>query len=254
MARAALGKATRELADRRQQEEDTRRRLGDIAREAYLGSRVTGLSIALNAASPQQFADQVNVAGTALRRQNGALARLQVQQADTRARRSKLDAAQEQVAHLKEESAQVVGERRAAQARAARAQATIRDSVKLKIKAVHVIRARRAAERSRVEKLEKEQKSLARLLRKHHRAAGASGRGADGGSTLSYPVNAPITSGFGWRYHPILHYSRLHAGTDFGASCGTPVRRLRRRRGGRAGRAGGYGNQVVIDHGRMRGE
>jgi murein DD-endopeptidase MepM/ murein hydrolase activator NlpD len=55
------------------------------------------------------------------------------------------------------------------------------------------------------------------------------------------------------RFHPVLHYWRLHAGTDFGASCGTPVRAAASGTVVRAGWAGGFGNQVVIDHGRMRG-
>jgi murein DD-endopeptidase MepM/ murein hydrolase activator NlpD len=55
------------------------------------------------------------------------------------------------------------------------------------------------------------------------------------------------------RYHPVLHYWRLHAGTDFGAPCGTPVRASASGTVVRAGWSGGYGNQVVIDHGRMKG-
>jgi murein DD-endopeptidase MepM/ murein hydrolase activator NlpD len=38
------------------------------------------------------------------------------------------------------------------------------------------------------------------------------------------PVDgARITSKFGMRFHPTLHYSRLHAGVDFGVPIGTPV-------------------------------
>uniref|UniRef100_B8HN83 Peptidase M23 n=1 Tax=Cyanothece sp. (strain PCC 7425 / ATCC 29141) TaxID=395961 RepID=B8HN83_CYAP4 len=70
-----------------------------------------------------------------------------------------------------------------------------------------------------------------------------------GSGRLSYPIQAPITSNFGWRMHPILGYQRLHAGTDFGADTGTPIRAAE---GGTvifAGWYGGYGNTVIIDHG-----
>ncbi|MGH1565537.1 peptidoglycan DD-metalloendopeptidase family protein [Mumia sp. DW29H23] len=82
---------------------------------------------------------------------------------------------------------------------------------------------------------------------------GGGGGSSDGGSTLSYPVNAPITSPYGMRFHPVLHYWKLHDGTDFGAACGTPVRAAA---GGRVVDRyynAGYGNRVIIAHGQKRG-
>ena len=86
----------------------------------------------------------------------------------------------------------------------------------------------------------------------------AAERAAGGGATttwvqgtgqLAAPVNAPITSDFGWRIHPIYGTSRLHAGTDFGVDEGTPVHAAD---GGvvvEAGWISGYGYTVIIDHG-----
>jgi murein DD-endopeptidase MepM/ murein hydrolase activator NlpD len=45
----------------------------------------------------------------------------------------------------------------------------------------------------------------------------------------------------------------MHTGVDFGASCGTPVRASASGRIVSTGRAGGYGNRVVISHGRVSG-
>ena len=43
-------------------------------------------------------------------------------------------------------------------------------------------------------------------------------------SFMRTPVDgARVSSGFGMRFHPILHYTRLHGGTDFAAPDGTPV-------------------------------
>ena len=87
-------------------------------------------------------------------------------------------------------------------------------------------------------------------------AASASQSGGGGGATwvqgtgqLAAPVNAPITSDFGWRIHPIYGTRRLHAGTDFGVDEGTPVHAAD---GGvvvEAGWISGYGYTVIIDHG-----
>ena len=41
--------------------------------------------------------------------------------------------------------------------------------------------------------------------------------GSNAGHGFSYPVSAPITSPYGMRFHPVLHYWKLHDGTDFGA-------------------------------------
>lgn len=38
------------------------------------------------------------------------------------------------------------------------------------------------------------------------------------------PVPGYVTSPFGYRIHPIYHYWGLHDGTDFGVSCGEPMR------------------------------
>jgi murein DD-endopeptidase MepM/ murein hydrolase activator NlpD len=63
------------------------------------------------------------------------------------------------------------------------------------------------------------------------------------------PVDGHITSYFGYRYHPILHFSRFHAGLDIGASWGSPIVAAGDGRVIAAGWAGGYGREVQIAHG-----
>jgi murein DD-endopeptidase MepM/ murein hydrolase activator NlpD len=58
-----------------------------------------------------------------------------------------------------------------------------------------------------------------------------------------------VSSGFSRRrFHPILRISRTHAGIDFAAAYGTPVRAVGDGVIVSAGRAGGYGNLVEIRH------
>jgi len=67
-------------------------------------------------------------------------------------------------------------------------------------------------------------------------------------SGLMAPVNGRITSGFGYRVHPILRYSRFHAGIDFGAPWGSPIVAAADGTVLGAGYTGGYGRQVRIMH------
>ena len=63
------------------------------------------------------------------------------------------------------------------------------------------------------------------------------------------PVPGHESSGFGWRMHPILHYRKFHAGTDFKADRGTPVYAAGTGVVAFAGVKNGYGKLVCIDHG-----
>lgn len=87
------------------------------------------------------------------------------------------------------------------------------------------------------------------------RAAPPSARtlGPAGSHGFTFPVAGPITSPYGMRFHPVLQVLKLHDGTDFGAGCGTPIR---------APYSGtvvaeyyntGYGNRLMLDHGRVDG-
>jgi murein DD-endopeptidase MepM/ murein hydrolase activator NlpD len=74
------------------------------------------------------------------------------------------------------------------------------------------------------------------------------GAGRQVSSTI-WPVAARITSTFGVRYHPILHFARWHRGIDFGAHYGQPIVATADGQVTRAGWAGGYGRQVRLAHG-----
>ncbi len=66
---------------------------------------------------------------------------------------------------------------------------------------------------------------------------------------FSRPANGPVTSRFGYRFHPILKINRLHAGVDFGAPSGSPIRAAADGVVVWAGYKGGFGNTIIIDHG-----
>lgn len=61
---------------------------------------------------------------------------------------------------------------------------------------------------------------------------------------------APLSSTFGGRRHPVLGVMRMHKGIDYRASSGTPIMAAGDARVVSVGRNGGYGNAVILDHGR----
>lgn len=68
-------------------------------------------------------------------------------------------------------------------------------------------------------------------------------------SLMRTPISgARITSRFGMRRHPILGYSKMHAGIDFGAAYGTPVKAAGSGKVEVARRVGAYGKYIRIKH------
>ena len=66
---------------------------------------------------------------------------------------------------------------------------------------------------------------------------------------MKTPINgARLSSGFGFRKHPILGYNKLHQGTDFAARRGTPVMASGSGTIERASWFGAYGKYVRIRH------
>ncbi|HEX6958388.1 MAG TPA: peptidoglycan DD-metalloendopeptidase family protein [Ferrovibrio sp.] len=66
---------------------------------------------------------------------------------------------------------------------------------------------------------------------------------------LRTPIDgARLTSRFGMRHHPILGYSLMHKGVDFGAAAGTPIQAAGDGTVDIAGWVRGYGNYVRLKH------
>jgi len=73
----------------------------------------------------------------------------------------------------------------------------------------------------------------------------AAGVGETRGS-MKMPVQGHQTSSFGMRFHPVLGYSRMHKGIDYGAPMGSPIVAATDGVVNFAGWHGGHGNYVQI--------
>lgn len=99
--------------------------------------------------------------------------------------------------------------------------------------------------------LERDSASVTAMLRRLRNTAAGRRRYSTTytGRVSGLPVNGHISSGFGYRIHPIHHTRRLHTGVDIGAPSGTPIHAAGGGEVVYAGWRGGYGNAVIIDHG-----
>ena len=124
---------------------------------------------------------------------------------------------------------------------------------------------RRVADwQSKLTELEADDRELTAFIQaeeaKARAAEAAAAAAANGGSTapapgsssasgFQWPVRGSVSSGFGYRIHPIYGTRRLHTGLDISGGFGTPIAAAK---GGTvidARYRGGYGNAVVISHG-----
>jgi murein DD-endopeptidase MepM/ murein hydrolase activator NlpD len=148
------------------------------------------------------------------------------------------------------------------QAQAIDAQHQVESLIAARASAVASIEREKRAEEARAAAMRAESARLGRVLAARARAARlaaararAAGRSSysSGGGALSYPVNAGITSPYGMRTNPVTGIYKLHDGTDFGVGCGTPVHAAASGTVIQTALTIGYGNQLVIDHGVIRG-
>jgi murein DD-endopeptidase MepM/ murein hydrolase activator NlpD len=61
-------------------------------------------------------------------------------------------------------------------------------------------------------------------------------------------VSGELRSGFGMRYHPILHYAKMHTGVDWGSPIGTPILAAGAGTVLKAAWDAGYGRRIEIQH------
>jgi murein DD-endopeptidase MepM/ murein hydrolase activator NlpD len=113
-------------------------------------------------------------------------------------------------------------------------------------KLISRLKERRDALEAAENRLAQDSEKIAVMIRQKVAAATGVVRGT---GRFVFPANANISSGFGNRVHPILGYSRFHAGVDFSASHGAAIMAADSGRVIFSGWYGGYGQAVIIDHG-----
>jgi murein DD-endopeptidase MepM/ murein hydrolase activator NlpD len=268
VAEADAAKATDTLRQNARNSQAVRAQLGNLVRNDYQQGGVTGLSIALEAKSPEDFTDRIIMMDTVLQVRRTTLRGLDTMRAQGLAGQSHLFAVRRQVAALKVEAEAALVRATAARTTAMAAKTKLDLLVGAQAEYEATVATRKAAEITNLTKMQTESDSLMRQLAARAKAdrqaaaAQAAARGAqgpsaqspqaNGGGFLSYPLIAPVSQEFRPRFDPLGY----HPGIDFAASCGSPVFAAA---GGDVimttpeSLSGGYGNRLIIDHGIQQG-
>jgi murein DD-endopeptidase MepM/ murein hydrolase activator NlpD len=141
-----------------------------------------------------------------------------------------------------------------ARAAAARERAAKRAAAEARRAEQRAKAARGAKQRAKAAEAAKAAKARARVAERRAKGSSGSSSAQRASGSFAYPVRGPITSPYGRRFHPILHYWKLHDGTDFRAGCGAVIRAPYKGRVEERYYSGGYGNRLMIDHGYVRGK
>lgn len=259
-AQAELRTARADLADGERRVADSEDEVKALTLEALQNPDrgMQAFAKLLQGESPRQFTERLALSRTLSDAQIAKLDQLDAARVMLELQRQAVQKLRDEVASKRQEAAENLQRMEELEAQAVAQQAEISDLVERRNSARRSAQRAKDADERTLAELESQRRSLeAQIRRLAQSEAGRrpnpdSGSGGGGGK-LSKPVDGYITSHFGYRIHPISGVRRLHAGTDFGAPCGRPIRAAASGTIVSAGWAGGYGNRTVINHGRMRG-
>lgn len=166
---------------------------------------------------------------------------------ETDAKRALVEAKEEQIAadklRLETDRAAVA----AVRAQRADALASLEGVLDEKEQLVGAVESRKQTYIQTVAQLDRESNQIENLLAA--RSTGGSGPPPSGSGRFVWPAPGPVTSGFGYRVHPIFGTRRLHTGIDIGAPYGATVVAGDSGSVVFSGVMSGYGNVIVVDHG-----
>ena len=111
------------------------------------------------------------------------------------------------------------------------------------------LKTERQAQEAAIRELEAESARIMEIIRKSARAGQRGPILTLRNGALLRPVAGPITSGYGWRIHPIFRTREFHTGIDIAAPYGTPVEAAHDGIVIFNGWMRGYGLLVILDHG-----
>jgi murein DD-endopeptidase MepM/ murein hydrolase activator NlpD len=253
-ARRAADKVRRDVARAERRVRMQHDEIIAFANASYQGSTMTGLAGILRSQSPADLLGRLHIVASVSESQRTAFERLQAAKSDVTGLQAARELAEAEVQANREVAADSLARTRVLERRARAAEASVAEIVDDRRAARAEAEDARADDLRRYRVLQAERRRIQAVLEELARKERESGGGGGGSLDLTKPVDAPVTSPYGMRFHPVLQVWKLHDGTDFGAGCGVSIR---------AAASGevieryfneGYGNRVLVSHGTLDGK
>jgi murein DD-endopeptidase MepM/ murein hydrolase activator NlpD len=202
----------------------------------YQQGDVQPIEVVLQATSFADFANRLYLLDQVVEHDAEMLGSYEEARATAEARQAELNDRQEQLLRLRD---RVVSDRRKA-----RAERAYTERMKRRL-----LRDRAGWEKALAE-LEQDSREVEAMLQRLPQGAGGQPATAEAWSgTLQWPLRGRLSSGYGYRIHPVYRVRKMHTGIDIAVSSGTPIRAAAPGKVVHAARWGGYGNCVIVDHG-----
>lgn len=220
-------------------------------RDIYINGRLSYLEVIIGAKDFSDFANRVEMLKRIIDADIKLISSIKTEREEISQRKATLEADRAKVVELenKAREAQAVIQKKKDEQSAILAQAQNDKAVAEQMQAD--LQASSDAIRAMLQQRAAERAAAAAAAAQ---AAQSNGGGSDytyvqGTGQLAWPVSGVITSGFGWREHPIFGRQIFHSGIDIGVDEGTPVHAADSGTVVYSGWMDGYGYAVVIDHG-----
>jgi murein DD-endopeptidase MepM/ murein hydrolase activator NlpD len=247
----------RAVADRftvaQQRVEQAQQRVESMAVASYKGSGIATLNIIIGATGPRDAMNRIGYVDRVLQNQQAEIDELTVARREARVAQDRSGVTKRKAEQAEKLAVDTLRDARAAQADAEKARADVVALTRSRARALAIAKSERTATLAKYRRLRAEEARISASLRSWESRQGRSATTMRAGGRLLTPVHGWKSSGFGMRLNPVHHIWRLHAGIDFAAGHGTPIRAAAAGRVVNAGYSGGYGNYTCIGHGRYKG-
>ncbi len=222
-------------------------RLVDIYKS---GGSIVYLEALFESASIAQVVGRFTLLNEIVQQDNDILSQIKDLKARVEEQKAALERQQARIADLEEEQEAVTGRLQAALEKSEAALDELETARAAKQKVLAAAEKDETTWRKQQDELLAESERITKMIKEAATKASAAGTTVKAGSgVLSWPLVAPITSGYGYRIHPISHVRKLHTGIDIDGDMGDPIKAAGSGTILSAGWRGGYGKCVVISHG-----